>query len=174
MEKTKNNFLIICRYLNIVKNQRTSLLQIDKFTNCNNIKILNKLWGKMCYFDQTLNERWPFACLKGNNCFKTYNFLIKVENVQMVYSILGSEWASVVSASSWREQTKFQWYDDEVRFVLDQHAELDVIVLTHWNNSPRTDLSPHSGTLSWFRAIQSLPFLLNAACLAERKQITIL
>ena len=26
---------------------------------------------------------------------------------------------------SWREQVNFQWDDDEVRFVLDQHAELD-------------------------------------------------
>jgi len=30
------------------------------------------------------------------------------------------------SAISWREQVNFQYYDDgEVRFVLDQHAELD-------------------------------------------------
>ena len=29
-------------------------------------------------------------------------------------------------AMSWREQVNFQWDDDdEVRFVLDQHAELD-------------------------------------------------
>jgi hypothetical protein len=26
---------------------------------------------------------------------------------------------------SWREQVNFQWDYDEVRFVLDQHAELD-------------------------------------------------
>jgi len=26
---------------------------------------------------------------------------------------------------SWREQVNLQWDDDEVRFVLDQHAELD-------------------------------------------------
>jgi hypothetical protein len=26
---------------------------------------------------------------------------------------------------SWREQVNFQWDDDEVHFVLDQHAELD-------------------------------------------------
>jgi len=29
------------------------------------------------------------------------------------------------SAISWREQVNFQRDDDEVRFVLDQHAELD-------------------------------------------------
>jgi len=30
------------------------------------------------------------------------------------------------SAISWQEQVNFQWNDDEVRFVLDQHAELDL------------------------------------------------
>jgi hypothetical protein len=30
------------------------------------------------------------------------------------------------SAISWREQVNFQWNDDEFRFVLDQHAELDI------------------------------------------------
>jgi len=33
--------------------------------------------------------------------------------------------AQQFSAITWREQVNFQWYDDEVRFVLDQHAELD-------------------------------------------------
>ena len=41
------------------------------------------------------------------------------------------------------------------------------IVLAHWNNSPRVDMSPHSDTFSWFRANQSLLFLLNAASLVE-------
>jgi hypothetical protein len=39
-----------------------------------------------------------------------------------------SEWMlfNTISAIwSWREQVNFQWDDDEVRFVLDQHAELD-------------------------------------------------
>ena len=48
------------------------------------------------------------------------------------YSII--EWVSdcclkptqqFCSAISWRKQVNFQWDDDEVRFVLDQHAELD-------------------------------------------------
>ena len=30
------------------------------------------------------------------------------------------------SVISWREQVNFQWEDDEVRFVLDQHAEFDL------------------------------------------------
>ena len=43
-----------------------------------------------------------------------------------------SEWVIVVkcqlinfSAISYKKQVNFQWEDDEVRFVLDQHAELD-------------------------------------------------
>jgi hypothetical protein len=37
----------------------------------------------------------------------------------------------------------------------------------------RIDMSPHSDTLSRFRANQSLLFLINAACLAEKQQIQI-
>jgi hypothetical protein len=38
-----------------------------------------------------------------------------------------SEWLlfNANSAILWREQVNFQWDDDEVRFVLDQHAKLD-------------------------------------------------
>jgi len=49
-----------------------------------------------------------------------------------------------------------------------------LIVFAHWNKSPRIDMSHHSNTLYWFRANQSLLFLLNAACLAEKHQIPIL
>jgi hypothetical protein len=42
------------------------------------------------------------------------------------------------------------------------------IVLAHWSNS----LS-HSYTLSWFRANQSLLFLLNTACLVQKQQMPI-
>jgi hypothetical protein len=42
-----------------------------------------------------------------------------------------SEWllfnanSAIFSAVSWREQVNFQWDDEEVHFLLDQHAELD-------------------------------------------------
>jgi hypothetical protein len=49
-----------------------------------------------------------------------------------------------------------------------------VLHVVHWNNSPRIDISPTFDTLSWFRANQSLLFLLNAACLPEKQQIPIL
>ena len=67
------------------------------------------------------------------------------------------------SAISWREQVNFQWDDDEFRFVLDQHTEVDfLLVLAHWNNSPRIYMSPYSDTLSWFRR-QPL-FALSSYC----------
>ena len=47
------------------------------------------------------------------------------------------------------------------------------LVLTNCDNSPQVNMSPHSDTLSRFRANQSLLFLLNAACWAEKQQITI-
>jgi hypothetical protein len=40
--------------------------------------------------------------------------------------------------------------------------------------SARIDMSSHPDTLSWFQTKHSLPFLLNAACLAEKQQIPIL
>jgi hypothetical protein len=39
--------------------------------------------------------------------------------------------------------------NDHVCFVLDQHAELDFIVLAQWNNNLQIDISLHLDTLSW-------------------------
>ena len=44
------------------------------------------------------------------------------------FSSTGSEWllhnanSAIFAAKSWREQVNFQWDDDEIHFVLDQHA----------------------------------------------------
>jgi hypothetical protein len=46
----------------------------------------------------------------------------------------------------------FQWEHVQVHFVLDQHAELNFIVLAHWNNNLQVDMSLNSDTLFWFRA----------------------
>ena len=54
----------------------------------------------------------------------------------------------------------FQWDDDEVRIVLDQHTELDFKVLAHWNNSPRLDMSLHSATLFWYEPTSLCSFSL--------------
>ena len=59
--------------------------------------------------------------------------------------------------SSW-EQVNFQWDDNDVKFVLDQHAELD-FDSAHWNNSLWVDMSLHSDTLSWFHDNQFFAFI---------------
>jgi hypothetical protein len=57
--------------------------------------------------------------------------------------------------------------NDEVGFV-DQHAYFICIVLAHWNNRPRIDMSLESDILSRFRANQSLLLHINAACFKQR------
>ena len=57
-----------------------------------------------------------------------YDQIIGVEWKDMIF--LKSEWVnnaklSNFSAISWRDQLNFQWDNDEVRFVLDQHSLLD-------------------------------------------------
>ena len=66
-----------------------------------------------------------------------------------------------------REQVNFQWDDDEVHFVLGQHAELDFYSAS---SLKQQTAGRHVAPL----ANQSLPFLLNAAFLAEKQQIPIL
>ena len=52
-------------------------------------------------------------------------------NKMLTAALIESEWllfnsnSAIVSAISWWEQVNFQWNDDEIRFVLDQHTQLD-------------------------------------------------
>ena len=66
---------------------------------------------------------------------------------------------------SWREQVNFQWDDDEVRFVLDQHAELDFYSAS---SLKQQSVDRHVVPLG------QMLFLLNAGCLAEKQQVPIL
>ena len=85
-----------------------------------------------------------------------------------------SEWVSdccLTPAISWGEQVNFQWYDEEVRFVLDQHAELDFYSASSLKQqSAGRHVAQLGHTLSLFWANQSLLFLINAECLAEKQQ----
>ena len=60
-----------------------------------------------------------------------------------------------------------------MRFTLYQTnmPSLVFLVPAHRNNSPQTDMSPQSDTLSRLRINQSLFFLLNAVYLVENQQI---
>ena len=48
--------------------------------------------------------------------------LFNISNVWVSELLLFKANAAIFSAISWREQVNFQWDDDEVLFVLDQHA----------------------------------------------------
>jgi len=61
-----------------------------------------------------------------------------------------------------------------VRFVLDQHAELDFYIASSLKYSPRLDMWLHSDTLFWLQANHYVLFLRNAAWLPEKQQIPIL
>jgi hypothetical protein len=67
----------------------------------------------------------------------------------------------------------FQLY--QVRFVLDQHAELDFYSASSLKQqSAGRHVAPLGHIILIRRANQSLLFLLNAACLAEKQQLPIL
>ena len=59
--------------------------------------------------------------------------------------LFNAKWAN--SATSLREQATFAFYLT--------NTLSDFIVLTHWNNSPRVDMSLHWDTLARFRAHHS-------------------
>ena len=72
---------------------------------------------------------------------------------------------------SWREQVNFQWDDDddEVRFVLHQHAELDFYSASSMKQqSAGRHVAPLGHIIQSQPVFATLVFLLNAACLAEK------
>ena len=78
------------------------------------------------------------------------------------------------SALSWREQVNYQWDDDEVRFVLDEHAKLDF----HSASSLKQRSSGrHVVPRVHIIMIPSRPVfalsLLDAACWAEKQHISL-
>ena len=79
----------------------------------------------------------------------------------------------------------FQLYHDENKLIFNEMMMRSslfytytlswiFIVLAHWNNSLRVDMSLHSDTLFWIQANQSFFFLLNDAWLAEMQHIPVL
>jgi hypothetical protein len=70
--------------------------------------------------------------------------------------------------------SNFKWNDDEVRFVLDQHAELDFYSASSLKQQTANRHVAPLGHNILIRRNQYLLFLLNAACLAEKQQIPIL
>ena len=75
------------------------------------------------------------------------------------------------SAISRRVHVNYHWDQMMIRSALFHTNTLGwiFIMLAHWNNSPRVYMSLHADTLFWFRANQSLLFLLIAVCLAHKQ-----
>jgi uncharacterized membrane protein len=117
---------------------------------------------------QQLNKKMSFLGLRRKRKNWILVLLYTIFHIIFLFIVVQRK-LSNFSAISWREQVNFQWDDDEVRFVLDQHADLDF-----YSASSLIDMSLHSDTLFWFWANQSLLILLIAACLAEKQQIPIL
>ena len=71
---------------------------------------------------------WKKPIKNGQNIDSWLQLTMYESIVYMLENISVSEWllfnadSATLSAISWREQVKFQWDVDEVRFVLDQHA----------------------------------------------------
>ena len=105
-------------------------------------------------------KRTNISHLKPLNTKTRYmTFYVQVQRSGMVKSIMGSqtpsdrEWLLISANSAIFRSWIF-------------------IVLAHWNNSLWIDISPHSVTLSWFRANQSLIFLLNNVYMSEESTTT--
>jgi hypothetical protein len=101
----------------------------------------------------------------------------EIEQFTTWSTLISSQWLLVFNANS----AIFQLYHDENKLIVNETMmrsalyytntlSMIFILLAHWNNSPRVAMSPHSDTL----ANQSLLFLLNVVCLAEKQQIPIL
>jgi hypothetical protein len=73
---------------------------------------------------QQLNKKMSFLGLRRKRKNWILVLLYTIFHIIFLFIVVQRK-RSNFSAISWREQVNFQWDDDEVRFVLDQHAELD-------------------------------------------------
>ena len=88
-----------------------------------------------------------------------------------------SEWVIVpyckfsnFSAILWREQVNYQWDDDEVRFVLDEHAELD---LHSASSLKQQSVDRHVAPLGHIIIMPSQPvFALSPECCVLSEEAT--
>jgi len=120
------------------------------------------------------NYRHKWRC--GSN-FYFFQILL-IPELFILIPILLSEWLFFNANSA-----IFQLYHGKNKLIFNEMMRSTLyktntlswnfLVQAHWNNSPWVDMSLHSDTFFWFRANQSLLLLLNAACLAEKKQIPI-
>jgi len=80
-----------------------------------------------------------------------------------------------ISILSCWEENDIKWDDDDdIRFILDKYAKLDLYSAGSLKQqSVSRHIAPLGDTLSWCPAKQSLLLLLNAVRIAEKQQIPI-
>ena len=98
--------------------------------------------------------------------------LLSHTSFPLVFYLWHPYWLSYFSPISWQEYVTFWWDDNDVRFVLDQTLSWIFIVLAHWTNSSRIDMSLHLDTLFWFTTKQCFLLLLSAGILNGEATIT--
>ena len=125
---------------------------------------------------------WPssififFTCFSlSTNIIDRNGYIVQFEEKKNCLWV--SEWVIVVSANSnnfsaisWWEQFHFQWDNDKVRFILEQHALLDFYSASCLKQQSG---GRHVAPLRHIILIPSQPvFALSpyAACLAEKQQ----
>ena len=83
----------------------------------------------------------------------TISDALNAQNLQMINDlrVLSNFSATCIS---WREQVNFQWHDDEIHFVLDQHAVLDFYSV---NSLKQQSVGRHVAVLGHIILIQSQP-----------------
>jgi hypothetical protein len=85
-----------------------------------------------------------------------------------VFCLIVSEWLLLNANSAIFQlyHVNFQWDDEEIRFVPDQHTELGFYCASSLKQQSGRHVI-HSDTLFWFQANQCLLFLLNAEWLQK-------
>ena len=137
---------------------------------------LNQSGPHSCWFELIIILLQPYqdsdAIIKCNILaawqeYEAYCLICYMSFTEILFQfpliIIVSDWLlfNTNLAISWQEQVNFQWNDDKVRCDNFYSASL-------LKQQSMMDMSLHLDTLFWFQANQSLLFLLNASCLAEK------
>ena len=132
------------------------------------------MWVLVCYshventsMTASFHEEWrfdPIKLIKSPPLFTEIPVPVPVGqgNGLSEWSSLNTKWAFL--PLSWRENVTFNERMLMSAVYLANTLNCIFIVLAHWNNRPRVDMSLHLDTLPWFRATQSLFLHLIARC----------
>jgi hypothetical protein len=97
-------------------------------------------------FKQNNDEtRWDEIHFSAHDCSRS----VALNQLRIYWLVVVVRQFRNFSTILWWVQVNFQWEDGEVQL---HWVGFFLIVLAHWNNSPRVDISFQSDTLFWFRA----------------------